>query len=184
MPSSIACLGWGSLIWDPGDLPIAGEWQPDGPLLPLEFARISSKGWERERLTLVVVPEYSHRVTSLWITLAVDTPEEARTVLARREGTRERLIGLWRADAADPAVPEIATWARDRGLTAVVWTALGANFGETQDRSPTVDEAVTYLRGLTGQKRLNAEEYVRKAPEQIDTPYRRRFAAEFGWTPT
>ena len=29
----IAILGWGSLINEPGGLPIVGEWQPDGPKL-------------------------------------------------------------------------------------------------------------------------------------------------------
>ncbi len=46
----IAYLGWGSLIWDPGMLPISGDWKPGGPVLPIEFSRISDNG----RLTLVI----------------------------------------------------------------------------------------------------------------------------------
>lgn len=38
----IVVLGWGSLIWNPGDLKINSEWQKDGPTLPIEFARVSS----------------------------------------------------------------------------------------------------------------------------------------------
>lgn len=38
----IAIIGWGSLVWDPRDLPIESPWHDDGPELPIEFARISS----------------------------------------------------------------------------------------------------------------------------------------------
>jgi hypothetical protein len=48
----IAVLGWGSLIWNPGQLDIEQEWHEDGlSILPVDFARISSRDW----LTLVSV---------------------------------------------------------------------------------------------------------------------------------
>jgi hypothetical protein len=40
----IAILGWGSLIWDPRDLPISGPWQCGGSVIPIEFSRISENG--------------------------------------------------------------------------------------------------------------------------------------------
>ena len=46
----IAVLAWGSLVWDPQDLQVAGKFAPNGPLLPIEFCRVSADG----RLTLVV----------------------------------------------------------------------------------------------------------------------------------
>jgi hypothetical protein len=177
------------LVWKPGDLPIVGEWQPGGPLLPLEFARQSSTGSSAGVLTLVVVPEYSPRVRSLWTLLSIETPEDAREALRRREkvpeGDREKSIAMWKAsDSHEPLGPEFGTWARDHDLSAVVWTALPPRFNETTGRMPTVDEAVEYLRRLTGTPRQNAETYIRHAPQQIDTPYRKRFASEFGWKPS
>ena len=50
----IAILGWGSLIWLPKDLKFDTNsgWKENGPVLPIEFARISKDG----RLTLVITP--------------------------------------------------------------------------------------------------------------------------------
>jgi hypothetical protein len=45
-----AVLAWGSLVWDPRDLQTAAEFVANGPLLPIEFCRISADG----RLTLVI----------------------------------------------------------------------------------------------------------------------------------
>jgi hypothetical protein len=177
----IACLGWGSLVWQPDNLPIRGDWLEDGPWLPLEFARQSENG----RLTLVVTPGYRRKVRSLWALMAVETAEDAREALRVREGNRARIesIGIWRvSDASRGTMSEIDEWARGHDLSAVVWTALPAKFAGKNGRVPSLPDALGYLRSLHGNTREIAEEYVRKAPAQIDTPYRQKFASDLGWT--
>ncbi len=179
----IACLGWGSLIWDPRELPVQGKWFEDGPLLRVEFARQSSDG----RLTLVLLPTGTE-VRSLWVPFSVTELAEARKALGKREGlsekNHEKYIAVWSATDKHKSEPlSIRFWAQGLGLNAVIWTALPPRFRGKDGLVPTVDEAVQYLRNLPHEQRRNAERYIRMAPRQVDTLYRRRFELEFGWTP-
>src|SRR5205809_11733 len=132
---TIACLGWGSLVWDPRGLPVQDTWLYDGPLVRVEFARESSDG----RLTLVIVPT-GPEVRSLWASFTVNTPADARDTLAKREGVerhREKHIGVWSStDASESDPPSISAWARGLRLAAVVWTALPPRFEGKDGRLP------------------------------------------------
>lgn len=86
----IAVIGWGSLIWDLRDLDIEGEWNTDGPLLPIEFARVSGGN----RLTLVLVDNVPLQ-PALWAITRKASLAEAVTDLATREGTPASNIGCW-----------------------------------------------------------------------------------------
>ena len=178
--TNIACLGWGSLIWDPRDLPIRRGWFEDGPLVPVEFARQSQDG----RITLVVVPS-ARPVRSLWALMDGEDLEAARTCLKQREGVRKREhIGSWSRGDADPAFLQgLGEWALARNIDAVVWTALPPKFDEKNGRLPTEEELIAYLSELRGARRDAAERYVRRAPCQVDTAYRRRIEAELNWAP-
>lgn len=58
----IACIGWGSLIWDPRKLKIKEQkWFLDGAILAIEFVRISGN----KRVTLVV-DSIATPLTTLW----------------------------------------------------------------------------------------------------------------------
>lgn len=179
--SLIACLGWGSLVWDPRELPIHREWFTDGPFVRAEFLRQSMDG----RITLVLDASASP-VRSLWAVMDTSDIVAAKDALQKRESigkeNSSRHIGSWyRGDETPALVVELPEWAESRGVDAVVWTALPAKFADVE-RTPTVEEVVAHLKGLRGGTRDNAERYIRMTPHQIDTAYRRRIETELQWT--
>jgi hypothetical protein len=172
----IVCLGWGSLIWDPRTLLIKGEWQNDGPVLPVEFVRQSQDG----RLTLVI-DSLSKPISVCWVQMDVRKLSEAVENLTVREGTSSKKIGRWPNEGDDDHSIKIGKWAESKKISAVVWTALGPKFSEKNDCRPSRDEALAYLSSLTGEQRRLAKLYIEKAPPQIDTDYRRAIKAALGW---
>ncbi len=181
---SIACLGWGSLIWDPRGLPVRSGWFEDGPLLPIEFARESRD----KRITLVLTPEATP-VRSLWAVLSCTDLEAAREALRVREGVSKKEIatdiGWWSSGSYSNGlcVEEVRRWATHLGLEAVVWTALPPGLSGTHGVVPRAKQIVDHLRDLPPEERRRAEEYVRRTPTQVDTEVRRLLEVEFGWTP-
>jgi hypothetical protein len=181
---SIVCLGWGSLVWNPGTLPLKGAWSSDGPYLPIEFTRQSS----RNRITLVLTSGVEP-IRSLWAPMDVNDLDAAKLKLAEREGIEKRniprAIGYWAGSQHSGRCADIiGRWALSAGLDAVVWTNLSPKFGD-EYRVPTAEEVLSFLRTLQDQgKSKDAEEYIRKAPRQVATSYRARIEAELGWTPT
>jgi hypothetical protein len=105
---TIARLGWGSLIWEPRNLPIVEPWREDGPHLPIEYARQSRNG----RITLVALAS-GPPVTTLWCPLRVTRTEDAVEALREREDTVCRHVGVWVRDAACrfPHGDTIGQWA-------------------------------------------------------------------------
>lgn len=180
----IACIGWGSLIWDKErPFPIIGEWQPDGPWLPVEFVRRSTS----DLLTLVITEDAPLSQTC-WAYLPVQDLAETIAVLAEREGrpgkpTRETNIGRWPGPASNAAAEQIAAWAVEKQLSGVAWTALPPRWDGQDGCAPTQQQAVEYLRRLPRDKQDKAERYVRRAPASVRTPYREAIERELGWLP-
>lgn len=181
----IACLGWGSLVWNPGSLPIHRYWYSDGPFLPIEFARQSKDG----RITLVLLQKENYvYVRSLWALMSLDTLHEARKALQERENIKEENIEkhigacLLQENPKFEIEKNICRWGRNLGLDAVIWTNLPPKFNE-KDTTPSSEEVVNYLLSLRGSKRDLAEEYVRRTPQQIDTPTRQLIKAKLNWLP-
>ena|SRR3990167_253307 len=170
------CLGWGSLIWDEArraELPTQGGWEPDGPNLPIEFARKSADG----RLTLVITPG-AKPVPVLWAVLDVGSIEDAIACLAGREGpmggmpTAERNIGRYPGGDESPEALEIDAWQSGRDFAGVVWTALRPNFTNRAGGVPLLSDAQDHLASLSGPAAACAQNYIRNAPAQIATEYR------------
>ena len=178
--SMIACLGWGSLIWDPRELPIRHGWFEDGPLVRVEFLRKSKDG----RVTLVLHDSAKH-VRSLWALMTVADVGDARRKLAEREcissNQVETSTGHWPGgDQGSPCILNIDAWAKCRGVDHVIWTKLRPRWNGEKN-CPSSERVVEYLKDLSGPIRDCAEEYIRRAPKQIDTEYRRNIEAGLGW---
>ncbi len=181
----IATLGWGSLVWNPRDLVYYGPWKNDGPEIKLEFSRISRDS----RLTLVIDPENGKSCKTLYTlsprTEIIDTVND----LLEREGTIPKRIGYYDHRHQESSIPVfrdqvditdiLVDWCETQKIDGVVWTALPPNFREEIGSLFSVERAVEFLKGLAKTTRKNALEYIRKAPDQIDTPLRRRVNLEW-----
>ncbi len=79
------------MIWDQRDLPIVGEWQHGGPVLPIEFSRISNDG----RLTLVIDEQHGADVVTRYARSACTDLTDAIGSLRKRENNPpEKRIGF------------------------------------------------------------------------------------------
>jgi hypothetical protein len=147
----------------------------------VEFVRQSQDG----RITLVLEPS-APPVRSLWAVMDHTDIGDAREALRRREGvSKERLaeIGKWlKGDPSPESIFDLSEWATSHGVEGVVWTALPSKFANAEKHTPTIEQALEHLVGLTGTARDTAERYIRCTPRQIDTPYRRRIEAALQWT--
>lgn len=192
MSNRIAILGWGSLIYDLGELEshVGSDWKDGGPQLQIEFSRVSSS--RDGALTLVIDEENGVNIPTQYILSSRSNPEDAVCDLRDREGTVRRYIGI--LDFTDEIErcksPEVAArirdWATGRNLRAVIWTDLPSNFTEkskTDDGGPvpfSIDAAIQHLNLLDEKTRQKARKYIRKAPEYVKTPLRDRLQDE-GW---
>lgn len=185
----IAYLGWGSLIWNPGGLcipktePPEDAWCPDGPELPVEFGRRSSRG----RVTLVIAAG-ARTVRTFWAICETDDLVAARESLRVRETIALHRSGQWVADwrggePRDAYEAVISKWARRRQLSSVVWTSLPPKWSGSDGVMPNERQVLDYLEQTRGKVRALAEEYVRKTPRQIRTAYREAIEARLSWTP-
>jgi hypothetical protein len=177
----IACLGWVSLVWDPRELPIQREWFADGPFVQVEFVRQSDNG----RMTLVLEAS-APPVRALWAVMDHTDIAVAREALRKREGIPQKwkaeIRGWSKGESSQDMIVDLPEWAASHGVEGVVWTALPSKFNGEKRCTPTVEQVLEYLGGLTGATRDEAECYIRCAPRQIDTPYRRRIEAALRWT--
>lgn len=173
----IAILGWGSLLWDPKGFDKWHEdWLLDGPLLPLEFSRISKT--RNKALTLVIdIP----RGEECCVAYAMSKRKHIRDAvcdLLTREGTSSKNIGLCCVKknirkSRNPGVPVIiSTWMEKKEIDAVIWTDLGTSFSSVR-KEGFISTALAHIQKLTSEGKTSAAEYMWRAPDFVSTPLRR-----------
>ncbi len=173
----IACIGWGSLIWKPESLACQNKWFEDGPILPIEFTRISSNN----RVTLII-DENSAPVRTLWSLMIPSNIDDCIESLEKREGTTKENIHFTttNSNCEKDIKITINKWLTEKNIDAAIWTGLSFS-RKTNNKRPTLFEIINHLEQLTGNERIFAEEYIRNAPRQIDTEYRREIENKMGW---
>jgi hypothetical protein len=179
-----AILAWGSLVWDPRELQTAAKFVADGPLLPIEFCRISADG----RLTLAIDETFGSLCKTYSAPSALEDLEAAIDNLRVREGMWDAwAVGFvelgsgGQSEAAverhPQAVATIAAWAESNAYDAAIWTALKSNFDEWgKGGEPfSVTAATQYLETLESEDAdafARALTYIRNAPPEVETPVR------------
>lgn len=172
-----AILGWGSLLWDGGSEfdKVHESWQSDGPMLNLEFSRVSES--RLGALTLVIDSVHGSPTMVAWCVSKRSTLEDALCDLRSRESTTLENIGsvtIGVQEAAPQVGPhrEIIAWARAKSLDAVVWTALPSNFQAKTKQPFSMEAALFYLKRLTPAAKAKAAEYIWRAPDFVKTALR------------
>ncbi len=188
MSLNIAIIGYGSLIWDLDDLApnVAGPWRRGaGPLLPVEFSRISPK--RKQALVLVVDDEAEAPSPTSVIASARAHLDDAVTDLARRERCPPERLGMaakggrYRIGRSAPALAAVEAWLATSPYDAAVWTELDGNFAQHTGTPFTLAAAHAYLQRLTGESLAEAWRYLENAPEETNTPLRRHMRAQDWW---
>lgn len=175
----VGILGWGSLLWE-ADAQFDschGAWQYDGPSLRLEFSRVSNS--RLKALTLVIDSRHGVDTTVAWTLSKRGSLEEAISDLRCRE--RTTLAGVGRVSTETSAgrsrdsasLAAVAPWGETKQLDAVVWTDLPNNFKKEAGRPFSVESAVAFLQDLNPASKVEAAEYIRRAPEFVKTPLRK-----------
>ncbi len=179
-----AVLAWGSVVSDPWDLQVAAEFAPNGPLLPIEFCRVSGDG----RLTLALDETFGAVCTTYSAPSAIQSLDGAIENLRLRErvpdGSEVRFVEPASDKQSDiamqrhpKAVAAIAAWAESNGYDAAIWAALKSNFDEPDKGGELfpVTAAIRYLETLESRdaaKFAQALAYIRNAPVEVETPVR------------
>jgi hypothetical protein len=190
----IAVIAWGSLVWDPRTLKTRGQFKSHGPTLPIEFCSVSRDG----RLTLVIDEQLGTPCKTYHATSSYQDLGEAMENLRTREGgdpnhapsclTRHTTVGYvvtngaqqWHSATAyqrhATAMQSVQTWCSTQGYQAAIWTMLESKFtARTAYSNFTTATAIEYLAQLPEDQFCTAAEYIRRAPQQIQTPVRAAF---------
>jgi len=183
----IAILGWGSLIWNKGILEIKSEWLPDGPFLPIEFARISGVP-KRERYLSLVINHGSSPVQTLYALSSYQNLEDAiNNLMEREEIGRKHSIGFIdfitqyhnSRNENEFVLDILKKWNKPLGYDAVIWTDLKPNFENVFGRPLSLPNCYSFLGSLNSIEFSKSKEYILQAPKQTITDNREQLENYF-----
>ena len=179
-PERIALIAFDSVVKLPKNLKslIAG-WKNGGPILPVEFSRISNDG----RLTPVIDARNGTHIQTMFTVLKVKDLNRAITEVAKQQGiTNNNRVGyldiprqIVNADCwarHEDACRVIVDWAKKNKFSAVVWNGLGVKFKDAIGVSFSPQAAVNSLNSLKPNKRRAALKYIKSVPKFVDTRFR------------
>jgi hypothetical protein len=181
-------LAWGPTVSDAGDLRVAAPFAAEGPLLPVEFCRVSADG----RLTLAIDESFGAVCTTYAAPSAIESLDGAIDNLREREGLASAdAIGFVEpaserqsevaAERHPQALATIGAWVAAKGYDAAIWNGAQSNFGDWgKGGEPfSVSAALEYLEALERddpETFADALAYIRNAPAEVETPVRERVA--------
>jgi len=176
-----AILGWGSLLWEDHEAfnETHGPWKKDGPLLKIEFSRISST--RLGALTLVIDPDHGQETVVSYCLSSRKNLDDTIADLRCREGTVLNNIGYYIADKKQyrcrdqASLAAITQWAKTKRINSVVWTDLPSNFAKDAGKKFSTECAIDYIQGLSAEGKVEAAEYIWRAPHFVKTPLRAAF---------
>ena len=164
----IVYLAWGSLYWNPEDLPIK-KWIPASLELPLEFSRISDKG--KGRLTLVI-DEKNGTYNKIWYSETdIKDVNIAINSLKKRENTIKSNIAYTNLktnrkrtiNTPKHIVNLIENWATNNNIDTVIWTDLKSNWKDIMNTDYSPKGAYQYFTNSELTVRLEILKYIYKS---------------------
>lgn len=178
----VAILGWGSLIWDiqPDFDSQVGAWNNNGPVLPVEFCRISDS--RKGALTLVTDRKLGTKVKTFYALSRQRNPYDAICDLRSRERTIIEKIGCinlitGEEQSQDPEIAKIIKdWAKRESIQITVWTDLESNFRKKKNTDFSFNSALNHLENLSLEGIREAVKYIVRTPPQVNTDLRQRLA--------
>ena len=186
--STIAVIGFGSLLWDLDDMApkVSGEWKMyEGPILPLEF----SLGSRKRHYALALVIDYGDGAPCP--TCVIDSVRSeigaAIVDLANRERMEPTNIGFVDRNTGESHSHREETrntfwnWIEDSTYDGAVWTDGERNFEALTGRAFSLKTAQDHLRSLQGISLEEARRYIRNAPARVETPLRRALEGAPWW---
>lgn len=179
----IVILGFGSLLWNSNGLNIS-NWQKDGPILPLEFSRISKRG----NLTLVIDPKNGSFNQVYWTLNKSNNLQDVMRELQKREKIKNKYLNksIGILDVKNHLYNEgankypiiildgIFKWARKKEIDFVIFSSLSVRFKDVINVPYTIENAVIYFNDLPINIQSLTKNYIEKTT-WINTEFKRLF---------